>query len=249
MALAKGTIMTQTQHRGSITLDATEPRPHRLYRVAGWGGVGAFVSWALQPVIVAVSAATMEDGYPDWKSGVGGRSWAGGLEAAVFGGIAIGLLFFVLGTADLVRRSGAGRTVASRVGMIGGVIGAAGWLLAAGATMAQFTSVGSGLPEVAPDPDLQRALLQTLAIVLTGALVVTSIGMAMFTVFLVTAARRAGVIGWPLTIVGLVFLVAFLVPFAMPFSPPWGMIGFVLMLLIFGIAFLGKGRRAAADGA
>ena len=86
--------------------------------------------------------------------------------------------------------------------------------------------------------------MQTLAIAMTGPLVTTSFGMAGFTVFLATAGRRSGVIGWPMAIVGVIFLLVFLSAFFMPLSPPWGMIGFVVMALIFGVAFLVKSRKA-----
>ena len=216
----------------------------RLYRIAGLGGIGAFVAWAGQPLVVAVSAATMGDGYPDWDAAVGDRSWIGGVEAAIFLGIAVGMLFFVIATLALIHRAGGLRSTASRVGATLGVSGAVAWMFVAGSGMAQFTSVGAGIPEVAPDSALQVALLQTLSVALTGFLVATSFGMAGYTVLLATAGRRAGVIGWPLTVVAILVLLVFASAFFMPLSPPWGMIGFVFLGLVFGIAFLVKSRKA-----
>jgi membrane protein YqaA with SNARE-associated domain len=68
--------------------------------------------------------------------------------------------------------------------------------------------------------------------------------MAGFTAFLATAARRSGVIGWPLTGVAILFLLVFASAFFMPLSPPLAMIGFVFLGLVFGVAFLVKSRKA-----
>lgn len=245
-SLRRDSDMTQAFIDASEKTAELDPivSPRRLYRIAGWGGIGAFVAWAAQPVLVAVSSATMGDGYQDWQALVGGRTWAGTVESAVFMGIGVGMLFFVTATISLVRRAGGLRSTASRVGATFGVAGAVGWIFTAGSTLSQYTSVSAGIPEVAPDRDLQIALMQTLALVMTGFLLATAFGMAGFGVFLATSARRAGVIGWPLTCVAILFLLIFGSMFAIPLSPPWGAVGFVLQSLIVGIAFLVKSRKA-----
>ncbi|MGB4778810.1 hypothetical protein [Microbacterium sp.] len=229
----------------TIEAKASAPvSPRRLYRAAGWGGIGAFVAWAGQPVVVAVSAASDAPDNPDYAAWVGDRAFLGGIEAAIFTGVGVGLLFLVLGTWALIRRAGGGESVASRVGLAMGVVGAAAWLLTAGAAYAPFTSVGTGIPEVAPDPALQVALIQALNLVLTNSLITYAVGMGGWLVLMATAGRRAGVIGLPMTMVALLCLAAVIFTFAVPFQPPWGMIGALLFALILGIALLVKSRKA-----
>lgn len=220
------------------------PSRARLHRAAGWGGIGAFAAWLGQPIIVALSAAGSEAEYPDYAAWVGDRAYFGGIGAAIFTGIGVGLLFLVLGTWGLIRDAGHGESASSRVGLAMGIVGASAWLLAAGATFAPFTSVGSGLPEVAPDSAQQAALIEVLNIAMTGTLMTFALAMTGWAVMMATTGRRAGVIGLPLTIVAVIGVAVAVVTFALPFQPPWGSIGLLLFALILGIALLVRARRA-----
>lgn len=226
------------------TADAAERVTRRLRRIAGWGGVAAFVAWAGQPVVVAISAAGDAPEYPDYRVWVADRAFLGGIEAAIFAGVGVGLLFLVLGTWGLIRGSGHGESVASRVGLVCGIVGSAAWLLAAGAAFAPFTSVGAGLPEVAPDPALQAALIQTLNIAMTSDLMVFAVGMTGWALLIATTGRRAGIVGLPLTVVALAAVASAVATFALPFQPPWGMIGLLLFALVLGVRMLVTSRTA-----
>lgn len=243
---APGTSAPGTSAPGNSVPGTSAPgtSARRLYRIAGWGGIGAFVAWAGQPALVAVFSATDDSDLPDWQAFAGDRSWVGAVETLVFCGIGVGLLFLVLATNALIRRAGRGTSVASQVGLVMGVLGAAMWVLFGGSTMAEFTSVGAALPDAAPDGAAQTGLIHVLNIVSTGYGVSFALFTAGWAVMLMTVARRAGVIGVPLTIVVGVFLLGFLEPFLVPFSAPWGMIGFVVQALVLGIAFLVKSRKA-----
>ena len=215
----------------------------QLFRLAGWAGVAGFLLWCIQPVIVALAAADPGlDGLPDWEA-FASRPWVGPLEAVVFSGIGVSRLILVLAVWAMVRQAGRGRSTVVQAGHVMGVAGAVTWLLVAGLTVAEFTSVGASLPVAAPDPGLQRGLLQGLAIVLTGYLGTFAVTAAVWTVLLVTEGRRAGVVGMPVVVVNWLFVAAFGFSLLMPFSAPWGMVGFVLQTLVLGVTFLVRSRR------
>ncbi|SEB58801.1 hypothetical protein SAMN04489806_1199 [Paramicrobacterium humi] len=225
------------------TITTSTSRDRAAYRAAGWGGIGAFAAWALQPVVVALAAAEGEAEYPAWQDGFADNSWRGGVEMLAFAGIGVGLLFLVIGVGELVRQAGNGASTAARVGTTMGVAGALMWLLWAGAVGAGYSSVGAGIPLVAPDEHLQAALLQLQAIEGTGYGVAFAVLTAGWTVLLLTAGRRSGLIGVPLSVVLCLALAAFVAGVVTPFSVPWGMIAFVLQALVLGVAFLVKAHR------
>lgn len=218
---------------------ATRHASAKLYRAAGLGGIGAFLAWLAQPVIVALAGEETSTTLETLRD----RPFTGALEAVVFSGIGVGWLFFVVATTRLVRERTHDLSTAARVGSVMGMAGASAWLLVAGLSLGPFTTVGASVSEVAPDSDLQGAMFHVAALVLTGALLTAVAGMAGFIVFLATAGRRAEVIGWPLTIVGILVLAGVAVNLLLPFSPPWALVGSILFVLIVGIAFLVKSRR------
>ncbi|MET0736510.1 MAG: hypothetical protein ABWY55_12820 [Microbacterium sp.] len=224
--------------------DAAAPAPEqderrRLFRVAGFGGIGAFVAWAVQPIVVSVFSPLVPEGGPDFAY-IESTPYNGVLEATVFAGVGVGLLFMVTAVGRLIHPS----STAARAGQTMGLVGASVWFLVAGGSLGQYTSVGWWLSDAAPDPDLQQALYQTLGIVMTGTLVTFAVGMIGWLILLATAGRRARVVGWPLAIVAFAAAAVSAGTFLFPFAPPWGSIASIVAALVVGIAFLVKARRA-----
>jgi hypothetical protein len=223
--------------------DDEPSRTKKLYRVAGLGAVGALVAWAGQPVMVTL-ASRGEDGgdVTDW-AGVESAKWNGAIELLIFSGIGLGLLFFVLGTWQLLRLRSAGSSVAAHVGLAGGILGALAWFLTAAESFRMYTSIGAGIPDAVPDSDLQKAVIEGTALDITGSLVLFQVAYTAWLVLLATAGRKAGVVGLPIVaLIGLA-LAAVAVQLGVPFSAPWPLAGFLLVTLVLGISFLVKSRR------
>ncbi len=215
----------------------------RLYRIAGLGGLGAALAWVGQPILVMLLAASNAAENPAWVD-VEASKWNGAVEVAIFSGIGTGALFFVLATWRLIRLKGGEPSVAQQVGLAGGVTGALAWFLVAAESLRLYTSIGAGLPDITDDPELQRLAIEGTFLDVTGALVLFAIGFTLWTVLLATAARTSGVIGLPLAAVAGLTLLAPAAGLATPFGAPWWLIAYVLGLLVFGLAFLVKARKA-----
>ena len=226
------------------TVTAAPPSRAHLYRAAGWGGILALVAWIAQPIVVGVLAASEGDSWPTVAT-LMSRPYSGAIGAVIFTGIALGFLMLVLSLDRLVARAGE-RSTTWRVGTVAGIASALGFVAAAGLTLAQYTSVGAGLADVAPDPALQAALIDVLAVVIAGMALVFSLGGVIWLVAVGTSARRAGVVGTPLAVLALVCAAIPVVGLAFPFSPPWSALGPLLFALVGGIALLVKSRRSDA---
>ena len=214
----------------------------RLYRTAGLGGVGVFVAWAAQPVIVTLMSRVPPENGRDFAY-IESTAFVGVLEAMVFSAIGVAMLFMVTAVRQLTASAGAPST-AARVGHLLGVLSGISWLFVAGSSLALYTSIGFSLGEAAPQQELQQALYQLWAVVLTGFLALSMLGVIGWLVMLATAGRRAGVIGWPLTIVCILAVVVMVAASFVPFAPPWGWLAGIGAPLVLGIAFLVKARRA-----
>jgi hypothetical protein len=88
------------------------PTDRRLYQMAGLGGISATVAWAGQPVVVSLLAG--EGNIVTYQT-ILSHPYLGAIEAVIFAGIGIGLLFLVFPVTELVRRSAAGISVPGRV--------------------------------------------------------------------------------------------------------------------------------------
>jgi ABC-type cobalt transport system substrate-binding protein len=220
--------------------------PARLYRAAGLGGVIAVAAWIAQPIVVGILAAT-ETGYPSIET-LQSRPYSGAIEAVIFSTIAIGFLVLVTALGRLATAAGA-TGLMPRVGTILGTVAGLSFLVAAGLSLGQYTSVGAGLAEVAPDTELQIALLDTIAVVMTGFVSVFALAGAAWLVVVATSFRAAGVVGWPLAIVAFVAAALVVGSLALPFAPPWGSLGPLLFALVGGIGLLIRSARAEKSAA
>ena len=219
----------------------------RVYRAAGLGGILAFVAWLGQPVVVAVLSAAEGDGFPTIAM-LRERPYSGAVEAVIFLGMAAGTIAFVQASTSLVRRrTGDDPSTWAGIGIAFGWIGAGSWVLVAMASLAPFTSVGLGISEALPDPASQVAVLEANALLVMTFALAGAVGLAGYALFLATAGRRAGILGWPLALTGFAAAVACAVPFMLPFSVPWGLFAVPLYVLITGVAFLVRSRHAGAD--
>ncbi len=235
--------MTSIDADAAAAASASVPAGRRrLYRTAGLGGVGAFVAWAAQPVIVSVLSRSAPEDERDFAF-IESTAFLGVLEAIVFSAIGVAMLFLVAATAQLTSSAGRPST-AALVGHLLGVLSGIAWLFVAGSSLALYTSIGFHLGEAAPQEELQQGLYQLHAVVLTGLIGPYVFGMIGWLVMLATAGRRAGVIGWPLTIVCIFAVVIMVAASFVPFAPPWGWIAGIGATLVLGIAFLVKARSA-----
>lgn len=229
------------------TADPVGDKPdleRKLFRIAGLGAVGALVAWVGQPIMVTLAARREGGGeaVPDW-AGVESAKWTGAVEVVIFSSIGLGMLFFVLATWQLLRLRLGGSSVAAQAGMTGGILGALAWFLTAAESFRMYTSIGAGIPEAVPDPDLQKAVIEGTALDITGSLILFQVGYTAWLVLLATAGRRAHVVGLPVTALIGLSLLSVIIQLAVPFSPPWPLAGYLLVTLVLGISFLVKSRR------
>lgn len=214
----------------------------RLYRIAGLGGVGAFLAWLGQPILVLLIAGSQADVGGDW-SVIQSARYGGAIEMGIFSAVGVGLLFLVSATWRIVGIRSTGVSVAASVGNVMGVVAAASWLLVAAEAFRMYTSVGAAIPEVTDDSRLQASIIHGTALDVTGALLLFVVGYTGWVIMLATAGRRAGVVGTPLAVVLALSAVGWVPALAVPFSVPWPMFGCVLTMLILGVVFLVRSRR------
>jgi hypothetical protein len=214
----------------------------RLYRIAGLGGVGAFLAWLGQPILVLLIAGSQGDAGGDWSK-IESARYNGAIEMVIFSGVAVGLLFMVLAVWRIVALRGTGVSVAAAVGHVMGVVAAVSWLLVAAEAFRMYTSIGAAIPEVTDDSRLQASIIHGTALDVTGALLLFAAGYTGWAIMVATAGRRAGVVGTPLSVVLALSAVGWVPALAVPFSVPWPSFGCILTMLILGIFFLVRARR------
>lgn len=217
---------------------AAEERRHLLH-TAGLAGIGAFVLWLCQPLLVALLSSTDTDS-PTVET-LRSMPFNGAVEAVLFSGIATCLMVLVIATWRLIGLTTHPGT-ASTVGLGMGLVAASGWVWSAGDSLSMYTSVGAGLADITASPEVQAASLQASYLSVTAGLVVFTIGSFGWYVMLVTTGRRAGLVGKPLAALLGLLLLAPLAQLATPFAAPWSLVVFVLGALLLGIAMLVKSR-------
>ena len=237
--------MTSTEaEAGAAAAAASVPAGRRrLYRIAGLGGVGVFVAWAAQPVIVSIMSPRAPENGRDFAY-IESTPFLGVMEAIVFSGIGVAMLFMVTAVGQLTASAGPPST-AARVGHLLGVLSGIAWFFVAG-SVARAVHLRSGSPSARRrrSRNSSRGSIQLHAVVLTGLIGPYMLGMIGWLVMLATAGRRAGVIGWPLTIVCILAVGVMVAASFVPFAPPWGWVAGIGAALVLGIAFLVKARRA-----
>ena len=234
---------TEAEAGAAAAAESVPAGRRRLYRSAGFGGVGVFVAWAAQPVIVSILSPRAPENGRDFAY-IESTPFLGVMEAIVFSGIGVAMLFMVTAVGQLTASAGPPST-AARVGHLLGVLSSIAWFFVAGSSLALYTSVR--IPPSArrrPSQEIQEGLIQLHAVVLTGLIGPYVLGIIGWLVMLATAGRRTGVIGWPLTIVCVLAVVVMVGASFVPFAPPWGWVAGIGVALVLGIAFLVKARRA-----
>ncbi|MET0716175.1 MAG: hypothetical protein ABWY57_14790 [Mycetocola sp.] len=236
--------MTSTEAEAAAAAAAmnTRAEKRRLYHIAGLGGVGAFVAWAAQPVIVSIMSPRAPQNGPDFAY-IESAPFLGVMEAIVFSAIGVAILFLVTAVGQLMLVAGPLST-ATRVGQLLGIISGIAWFFVAGSSFALYTSVGFHLGELAPQQGLQQALYQLHAVGLIGFIGLYMLGVIGWLVMLATVGRRTGVIGWPLAIVCILAVGIMVTASFVPFAPPWGSLAGVGAAFVLGVVFLVKARRA-----
>lgn len=235
---------------GADLLGNAEPAPviptdetaKRLYRIAGLGGVGAFLAWLGQPLLVFLFIGPQGDAGGDWSK-IESSRYNGAIEVVIFSAVGVGLLFMVLATWRIVGLRNAGVSVAAAVGHVMGVVAAVSWFLAAAEAFRMFTSVGAAIPEFTDDSRLQASIIHGTALDTTGALLLFGVGYTGWVFMVATVGRRAGVVGMPLGVVLALSAVAWVPALSVPFSVPWPLVGGVFTMVTLGITFLVRSRR------
>jgi hypothetical protein len=238
----KERIMSTADLLGPSPTKSTDDTLKHLHRIAGLGGVGAFLAWLGQPILVFLITGPQGDAGGDW-SDVESSRYNGALEVLIFSALGIGVLFLVLATWRIISLHDPTVSVAATVGHVLGLVAGVSWFLVAAEAFRMFTSIGAAIPEVTADSALQATMIHGTALDLTGALLLFVVGFSGWLVMMATAGRRAGVVGLPVAVVLMLFVLVQLVPLAVPFSPPWPLVGYILAMLILGISFLLRSRR------
>jgi hypothetical protein len=239
----EGKMMTSTDaEAGAASAASVLAGRRRLYRSAGLGGVGVFVAWAAQPVIVSLLSPRASENGRDFAY-IESAPFLGVTEAIVFSAIGVAMLFMVTAVGQLTASAGRAST-AARVGHLLGVLSGSSWFFVAGSSLALYTSIGFSLGEAAPEPEVQEGLIQLHAVVLAGLIGVYVLGSIGWLVLLATTGRRTGVIGWPLTVICILAVGVMVGASFVPFAPPWGWVAGIVAALVLGVAFLVKARRA-----
>jgi hypothetical protein len=206
------------------------------------GGVGAFLAWLGQPILVFLLTGPQGDAGGDWSQ-IERFRYNGAVEVLLFSAIGVGTLFMVLGTWQTIAHRNPAGSVAATVGQVMGLVAAAAWFLVAADAFRMFTSVGAAIPDVTDDSALQAAIIHGTALDVTGALLLFGVGFSGWLIMMATVGRRAGLVGVPVALVLALLVLVQIVPIALPFSAPWPLVGYVLAMLILGISFLLRSRR------
>ena len=114
---------------GNVTPEPSMPRDEttkHLYRVAGLGGIGAFLAWLGQPVLVFLISGPQGEAGADWSS-IESSRYNGALEVLIFAGIGVGLLFMVLGTWRIIGQRRLETSLAATTGQVMGLVAAVSW--------------------------------------------------------------------------------------------------------------------------
>ena len=220
----------------------TDETTKHFYRVAGLGGVGAFLAWLGQPVLVFLISGPQGDAGADWSS-IESSRYNGALEVLIFAAIGVGLLFMVLGTWRIIGQRRPETSLAATTGQVMGLVAAASWFLVAAESFRMFTSVGAAIPKVTDDSQLQASIIHGTSLDITGALLLFVVGYTGWVAMVATAGRRAGVVGTPIVVVLALSALAWVPALVVPFSIPWPMVGFLVTMLVLGISFLLRSRR------
>lgn len=222
---------------------ATQVAIRRLYRTAGLGGVGAFLAWLGQPILVLLVVGEQGAAGRDWSE-IESSKYNGAVEVVLFSAIGVGTLFMVLATWRILGHRHPEVSVGAAAGHVMGLVAATSWFLVAAEAFRMFTSVGAAIPEVTGDSQLQASIIHGTALDITGALLLVAVGLTGWVAMVATAGRRAGVVGKPLGIVVAALAALAWVPaLVVPFSVPWPLFGVLLSTLVLGVSFLRQSRR------
>ena len=230
---------------GNVTPEPATPTDEtttHFYRVAGLGGVGAFLAWLGQPVLVFLISGPQGDAHADWSS-IESSRYNGALEVLIFAAIGVGLLFMVLGTWRIIGQRKPEASLAATTGQVMGLVAAVSWFLVAAESFRMYTSVGAAIPKVTDDSQLQASIIHGTSLDITGALLLFVVGYTGWVAMVATAGRRAGVVGMPVVVVLALCVLAWVPALVVPFSVPWPMLGSVVTMLVLGISFLRRSRR------
>ena len=203
--------------------------PASPYRTAGVAALAAAAAYLVQPAMVATFSG--DEARMGTAAYATENTWQGAAGGAVFAAVGIALAITVRAIAAATGKDG--------VGVWLGQVSAAAWLAVGGISIAQYSSVFTGLADVTGDPALQRAVANGVDVVTTGFVGVAAIGFAGWVIGL------AGSLGRVLAIAGGVAAVVTIVPILI-WSQPWGVMISIPYLLLLGGICLARARKPLA---
>lgn len=210
----------------------------RKYRTAGVAALVTAGAYLGQPLIVTVLSSEQD---PQSLEFISTHTWVGAAEGTLF--TVLGAAFAVLVVS--VARLGADRTpatTAQHVLTAAGLLSAAGWVMCAGASVARYSSVTTGLAEEL-GAEGQRAAVAALDLAITGSAGVAAICAAAWLAGLAVSGHRAKVVGRPLAGVAGMGAVVIAGP-VLVWSVPFGVLALIPVALVLGVGFLMRSRRA-----
>ena len=209
-------------------------------RVAGVAAISAAAVYLIQPLLVALNGAEEQGPLP---AEVRDSWWAGAAQAVALGGVGVALLVLVIALGLVLRERIGPLSAGQQAGQALGVLGAAGWLVAAAVSLAGFSTVAAGIADSGADEAAQRAALDVVWVVLTAGLELASIGLAGWLAMISTVGRRAGLVGRPLAAAGLLVALVMLVTSLV--VVPAGLLLLIPYLTFLGVRLLRRARTAA----
>lgn len=230
-------------HTASFVPQGVEQAPSRrgLLRAAGIGGIVAFLFWLLQPIAVFLIIGEAEGSTYERHLA---QPYLGLYEAVTFGGIAAGVLTFVVAVHHLMRDAARSRPVLSTINLALGVTAGAAWLCTAALAAAPFTSPGYFLYEEVPDVADQETFYTGVGFIITGMLLLYGLAMISWLASFAVLGPASGLVGRAFVALALLAIAAVCAPLVMPFSAPWGLLGPLVFMLVSGITFLLKARKS-----
>jgi hypothetical protein len=226
---------------------STTPAPvniSSLFRLAGVGGLLAFVTWLLQPIMMLFlieydekNPAGSYHSAAEWAN----ATWEGPYGLVAFAGVGIGIMLLTVGLTRAAELKGAG-AVGTTVARYLGLLATTAYVLLGGFGVG-WAVFGKNVADVTGNLEMQRLMSVVMDPISAGLLATAGVGLAGFFLWLGTAGRRLGLIGVPLAVLGARYVVAFVAPVAVNSQPMIAATLQPLLCLVLGIGCLLKSRR------
>lgn len=218
----------------------TPTEPRSLHRFTGRAALVCGLWFLLQPVLVAVDSTSSGAPEDEWLTpdAIASAVWRGPLEAVVFAGVGVALLATVIGVDRLVDRR---ESPCWRLSHVLGLVAGTGWLLMAGLSIGQYSSVARAMDDIGADTVTMQTSMHMGFVITAGVLGLTATCLAGWLVGVARVGLRSGLIGAPASVVALVGAAVCIVP-QLVWSQPFGVMATAPVLVVLGAAILRRAR-------